>query len=246
VLEELKKWTDDPHFNFPEWITPGMQFVTETNLSNFVSLYDYVKDIYSQSPKYLNYAIQTSYHAGSDLVFSLVVKSDDSKNVILSTIFKKEVPESKAFKACLEFQYMKRISNEKKRPNDKGLSELQSKKMKLGPANIDHDDRYLYWDRNFDLDYDEILKSYQISKNPKLAELHHKIAGLMTVNKISGNVVDKRKCIHILVELPHRSVSSSVSKQRPDIFRYDKNGNLIVIVDDRNVNKFLEKRWRIQ
>ena len=48
-------------------------------------------------------------------------------------------------------------------------------------------------------------------------------------------MVDKRKCIHILVELPHRDLSKR--PERPDIFRYDKKGNLIAIVDDRNVKQ---------
>lgn len=126
-----------------------------------------------------------------------------------------------------------------KRPNDKEESGFQSKKMKLDysqdegersviigltsnfqkpygksdkslPATIDDvDDKRLYEDKNYDLDYDETYKSYRISKKPKHAELHHKIAELMTDNNISGNVTDKRKCIHILVELPHRSSPKS-------------------------------------
>lgn len=86
VLEELKKWTDDPHFNFPGWITPEMQFVTETNLSNTVSLHDYVNDIYTQSFKYSKNAIQPGHFAGSDLVLSLVDESDKSKNVVLLSL----------------------------------------------------------------------------------------------------------------------------------------------------------------
>ncbi|CAB4420595.1 unnamed protein product [Rhizophagus irregularis] len=97
---ELKKWTDK-HFEFPEWITPGMQFVTETNLSKAVSLYDYVNDIY-KSTKYHNHAIQPPQHAGSDLVLSLVDKSNEPNepiNVVLlslsSAIYEKVVPASK-------------------------------------------------------------------------------------------------------------------------------------------------------
>ncbi|PKC70312.1 hypothetical protein RhiirA1_454916 [Rhizophagus irregularis] len=74
-------------------------------------------------------------------------------------------------------------------------------------------------------DYDKTLKDYQVSGKPKFAELYCKIA----------DVVNKRKCIHILVKLPYRDLSKW--PERPDIFRYDKKGNLIVIVDDRNVKQ---------
>ncbi|PKK57256.1 hypothetical protein RhiirC2_798376 [Rhizophagus irregularis] len=74
-------------------------------------------------------------------------------------------------------------------------------------------------------DYDKTLKDYQVSGKPKFAELHCKIT----------DVVNKRKCIHILVELPHRDLSKR--PERPNIFRYDKKGNLIVIVDNRNVKQ---------
>ncbi|CAB5217174.1 uncharacterized protein OCT59_002488 [Rhizophagus irregularis] len=90
---ELKKWTDK-HFEFPEWITPGMQFVTETNLSKAVSLYDYVNDIY-KSTKYHNHAIQPPQHAGSDLVLSLVDKSNEPNEPKNVAIYEKVVPASK-------------------------------------------------------------------------------------------------------------------------------------------------------
>ncbi|GES83303.1 hypothetical protein GLOIN_2v1672762 [Rhizophagus clarus] len=298
VLEELKKWTGDTNssdFNFPEWITPGMQFVTETNLSNNVSLYDYVKDIY-ESTRYHNAAIQPTIHAGSDLVLSLVDESNESKNVVLlslsSAFYEDAVPANKvrkqALKVCMEFQYMtenqemikgnqemikrRRLNNKsepqnkkmkmdycedggKERSVDVGLTEkfrkemkqdfydqdygeeveLQEKSNEALLANIgddDCDDLRRNKDINYDLDYDRNLKYYQVSQTSEHAELHHKIAKLMTVNKISSNAADKRKCIHVLVELPHRA-----SSRRPDIFRCDKKGNLIVIIDDRNVKQ---------
>ncbi|EXX72746.1 uncharacterized protein OCT59_011628 [Rhizophagus irregularis] len=293
VLEELKRWTGDTNgsdFIFPEWITPGMQFVTETNLSNNVSLYDYVKDVY-ESTRYHNAAIQPAIHAGSDLVLSLVDKSNESKNVVLlslsSAFYKDAVPADKvrmqAFKVCMEFQYM--IKNEdmkemmkrkrvikKSGPNksgpenkkmkmdycevgvsdDVGFTENFRKEMKQDYyeqdygeegelqensilANIDDDDDddlRRNKDINYDLDYDRTLKYYLVSKTPEHAKLHHEIAKLMTANNVSSNAADKRKCIHVLVELPHRALS-----KRPDILRIDKKGNLIVTIDDRNVKQ---------
>ncbi|CAB4473551.1 unnamed protein product [Rhizophagus irregularis] len=264
VLEELKKWTDDldPHFKFPEWITPGMQFVTETNLSKAVPLDVYVKDIY-QTTKYHTHAIQPPQNAGSDLVLCLVDKSNESNNVVLlslsSAIYDGNVPSSKvkkqAFKACLGFQYMeekkeeKKEKKNKKRSNNEKESRPQNKKMKLNDQNDgeegcveigltkkyqkpqkrvivvddnDDDDDSDQDDLNYDLDYDKTLKGYKESKTASFVELHHKIA----------DVTYNRKCIHILVELPHRALS-----KRPNIFRYDKKGNLIVIVDNRNVKQ---------
>ncbi|CAI2194660.1 12016_t:CDS:1 [Funneliformis geosporum] len=107
-------------------------------------------------------------------------------------------------------------------------------------TNIDDESDHLDQDKNFDLDYDKILESYHISKTAKYAELHKKIAELMIVDEINSSVVVKRKCIRVLVEFPRRSMPKSTS--RPDIFRYDKNGNLIVIVDDRNVEQVFGKR----
>ncbi|CAB4492049.1 unnamed protein product [Rhizophagus irregularis] len=259
VLEELKKWTDDPdpHFKFPEWITPGMQFVTETNLSKAVPLDVYVKDIY-QSTTHHNHAIQPPHNAGSDLVLCLVDKSNEPKNVVLlslsSAIYDGNVTSRKvkmqAFKACLEFQYMekkKEVKEEekenKKRPNNEKESRPQNKKMRLegeGSAVIgltkkyqdpqkkvivvddNDDDDSDQDDLNYDLEYDETLKDYKESKTGSYVKLHRNIA----------DAVYNRKCIHILVELPHRALS-----KRPDIFRYDKKGNLIVVVDDRNVKQ---------
>ncbi|CAB4387843.1 unnamed protein product [Rhizophagus irregularis] len=149
----------------------------ETNLSKAVPLYDYVNDIY-KSTKYHNHAIQPQHHAGSDLILSLVDKSNKSKNVVLlslsSVIYDKNVLTSKD-------------------------------------------------DLNYNLEYDKTLKDYQVSRKPKFTELHHKIT----------DVVDKRKCI--LVELPYRDLSKRL--KRPDIFQYDKKGNLIVIVDNCNIKQ---------
>ncbi|POG54464.1 hypothetical protein GLOIN_2v1740002 [Rhizophagus irregularis DAOM 181602=DAOM 197198] len=231
VLEELKKWTDDldPHFKFPEWITPGMQFVTETNLSKAVPLDVYVKDIY-QTTKYHTHAIQPPQNAGSDLVLCLVDKSNESNNVVLlslsSAIYDENVTSSKYME---EKKEEKKEKKNKKRSNNEKKSRPQNKKMKLNDQNDgeegckpqkrvivvddnDDDDDSDQNDLNYDLDYDKTLKGYKESK--------------------TANVTYNRKCIHILVELPHRALS-----KRPNIFRYDKKGNLIVIVDNRNVKQ---------
>ncbi|CAG8579510.1 118_t:CDS:2 [Rhizophagus irregularis] len=123
---ELKKWTDK-HFEFPEWITPGMQFVTETNLSKAVSLYDYVNDIY-KSTKYHNHAIQPPQHAGSDLVLSLVDKSNEPNEPKNVAIYEKVVPASKEEKKKEEKGKGKE-KKRKKRPNYKKESGPHSKKM---------------------------------------------------------------------------------------------------------------------
>ena len=243
VRKELAKWmTNNSKFVFPEWITPGMQFITDINLSNSISLYDYIEDAYSQSPKHHNHAIQPAHVAGSDLVLLLV---DEFGNVVLlslsSTISIRPIPRKKvkkqALEACLEFQYMEEITR-KKRPIDEiGIQESDRKKLKklcieIGldkpselpqvkspvktwPAADIEDEDGDEDDKNFDLNYNESLKLY---KSPNYAEL-------MSFN---GR---KRKCIHVLVELSGRKPA------RPDIFQYDKNGNLIILVDDRNVER---------
>ncbi|CAB4440768.1 unnamed protein product [Rhizophagus irregularis] len=105
VLEELKKWTDDPHFKFPEWITPGMRFVMETNLSKAVPLYDYINQM--NQKMWLSSAIY-------------------NKNVPTSKV------QMQALKACMEFQYMEENEEKKKkRRNNKKESGPQNKKTKL-------------------------------------------------------------------------------------------------------------------
>ncbi|PKY55351.1 hypothetical protein RhiirA4_474735 [Rhizophagus irregularis] len=108
VLEELKKWTDDPHFKFPEWIMPGMRFVTETNLSKAVPLYDYINQM--NQKMWLSSAIY-------------------DKNVPTSKV------QMQALKACMEFQYMEeneeKKRKKKKRRNNKKESGFQNKKTKL-------------------------------------------------------------------------------------------------------------------
>ncbi|PKY62927.1 hypothetical protein RhiirA4_490377 [Rhizophagus irregularis] len=75
--------------------------------------------------------------------------------------------------------------------------------METNTIIVDNNDNL---DSNGNAKYDKTLKDYQVSRKPKFAELHHKIA----------DVVDKRKCIHILVELLHRNLSKRL--ERPDIF----------------------------
>ncbi|GET64356.1 hypothetical protein GLOIN_2v1730618 [Rhizophagus irregularis DAOM 181602=DAOM 197198] len=110
--------------------------------------------------------------------------------------------------------------------------ELQENSILANIDDDDDDDLRRNKDINYDLDYDRTLKYYLVSKTPEHAKLHHEIAKLMTANNVSSNAADKRKCIHVLVELPHRALS-----KRPDILRIDKKGNLIVTIDDRNVKQ---------
>ncbi|RGB26284.1 hypothetical protein C1646_800762 [Rhizophagus diaphanus] len=238
VLEELKRWTGNTNgsdFIFPEWITPGMQFVTEINLSNNILLYDYIKDIY-KSTRYHNAAIQLAIHAGSDLVLLLVDESNESKNVVLlslsSAFYKDAVPADKirmqAFKVCMEFQYM--IKNEEKKEMIKRKRVInKSGSNKSGPNKSEPENKKMKMDYCESGVSDDIgltenfwkemknLKYCLVSKIPEHAKLHHEIAKLMTANNISSNAADKRKCIHVLVELPHRALS-----KRPDILHIDK------------------------
>ncbi|CAI2193324.1 15249_t:CDS:2, partial [Funneliformis geosporum] len=230
-------------------------------MSNSISLYNYVKDIYSQSPKYHHHAIQPGYVAGLDLLLSLI---DESGNVVLlslnSTISTKLVIKSKVkkqtLKICLEFQYMEE-KREKRGPIMIQNVEFRTKKryieisiteplqveshIETPPAtNIDDESDHLDQNKDFDLDYNKSFESYHISKTAKYAELHKKIAKLMIVDEINSSVVVKKKCIHVLVEFPCRSMPKSTLQL--DIFRYDKNSNLIVIVDDRNVEQVFGKK----
>ncbi|CAI2199518.1 16340_t:CDS:2, partial [Funneliformis geosporum] len=173
--------------------------------------------------------------AGLDLLLSLI---DESGNVVLlslnSTISTKSVIKSKVKKQTLKT---------KKKYIEISIAEpLQVEShVETPPAtNIDDESDHLDQDKNFDLDYDKSFESYHISKTAKYAELHKKIAKLMIVDEINSSVVVNRKCIHVLVEFPCRSMPKSTSQ--PDIFRYDKNGNLIVIVDDRNVEQVFGKK----
>ncbi|CAI2192754.1 11231_t:CDS:2, partial [Funneliformis geosporum] len=215
-------------------------------MSNSISLYNYVKDIYSQSPKYHHHAIQPGYVAGLDLLLSLI---DESGNVVLlslnSTISTKLVIKSKVkkqtLKICLEFQYMEE-KREKRGPIMIQNVEFRVEShIETPPAtNIDDESDHLDQNKDFDLDYNKSFESYHISKTAKYAELHKKIAKLMIVDEINSSVVVKKKCIHVLVEFPCRSMPKSTLQL--DIFRYDKNSNLIVIVDDRNVEQVFGKK----
>ncbi|CAI2198310.1 6117_t:CDS:2, partial [Funneliformis geosporum] len=181
--------------------------------------------------------LELSHVAGLDLLLSLI---DESGNVVLlslnSTISTKSVIKSKVKKQTLK------IKTKKKYIEISIAEPLQVEShVETPPAtNIDDESDHLDQDKNFDLDYDKSFESYHISKTAKYAELHKKIAKLMIVDEINSSVVVNRKCIHVLVEFPCRSMPKSTSQ--PDIFRYDKNGNLIVIVDDRNVEQVFGKK----
>ncbi|RUP43370.1 hypothetical protein BC936DRAFT_137280, partial [Jimgerdemannia flammicorona] len=50
--------------------------------------------------------------------------------------------------------------------------------------------------------------------------------------KAEAEELKSRRYIHVLVELPRRT-----GKKRPDLVRFDDNGDLVIIVDDRNVKE---------
>ncbi|CAI2188342.1 16004_t:CDS:2 [Funneliformis geosporum] len=72
---------------------------------------------------------------------------------------------------------------------------------------------------NYDLNYAENTKNYQISKVSKRAEYHEKI-------KTS---TENRKHIYVSVELPYRK------GERSELFRLNEYDDLVIIVDDRNM-----------
>ncbi|RGB33664.1 hypothetical protein C1646_761429 [Rhizophagus diaphanus] len=62
-----------------------------------------------------------------------------------------------------------------------------------------------------------------------IIQLSRELSAIRAANPPSDNIALQESA---LLELPHRALS-----ERPNIFRYDKKGNLIVIVDDRNVKQ---------
>ncbi|RUS14307.1 hypothetical protein BC937DRAFT_94031 [Endogone sp. FLAS-F59071] len=251
VREELTAWTNNKDLAFPDWITSGLRFVTTSNLANGVSLVGYIKDIFSKAPNHHCHAIQPEESAGSDVVLSLV---DDEQHVVLMSVsctisgknVKKEKIMEQALKANLKYQYM---VTTKKRITASNSSSKSYKKLKLettfdlptdiichhyfhiDDSRIIMDDSTIIDDgslttgknENFDLDYTNTAKLFKVSDNYK--ELHEWLLSQITWNYI-----------HVLVELPHR-VKLYETKKRTEIFRFNENGDLIIIVDDRNVDQ---------
>ncbi|RGB24210.1 hypothetical protein C1646_676537 [Rhizophagus diaphanus] len=228
VRDELDKWKNGQQFDIPSWITPKMKFVTTSNLSNGVHITQYVKDIVT----YSSYAIQPEQRSGSDVVLSLM---DDKQNVVLlsagctvsssGSITKKKVKDQ-LIKSCLRFQYIECPNDTpKKKPKRLKIS-LDANLPKDDTANEEDnlegekDEEYgqdlNYVGLNHDLDYTNNTKGYKISDVSNHNQINTFISG--------------RKHIYISVELPHRAES-----KRSELFRLNAYGDLVIIVDDRNV-----------
>ncbi|GBB96505.1 hypothetical protein RclHR1_02770007 [Rhizophagus clarus] len=232
VREELNKWKNGQQFDLPSWITPTMEFVTTSNLSENVPIVKYVEDI-----TYYSYAIQPEIYSGSDVVISF---ADNNHNVVLlsasCTVSSSPVKRSKVkeqlIKSCMRFQYMECPRKKKKKPkrlqiglgssdvlpndstaNEEGNLEREEKKKKKKKKEEKKKDL------NYDLNYAENTKDYRISNIPERANYHEQI-------KTS---TENRKHIYVSVELPYRR------GKRPELFRLNEYGDLVIIVDDRNM-----------
>jgi len=236
VRDELNKWKNGQQFDLPPWITSTMKFVTVSNLSGAIPLAKYVDD-----KTYRYYAIQPEICSGSDLVVSLL---DDEQNVILlsacctisESLIKREEIKKQLFKSCMKFQYMEPL---KKRKNSEimefstykkqcpqiGLDkipEANKKKDDLEEDDLEEEKHGLDLDFNgvdYDLDYTENTKNYQISGSSERAKNHMEI-------KTS---TENRRHIYVSVELPYRK------SKRSRLFRINEYGDLVIIVDDRNI-----------
>jgi hypothetical protein len=72
---------------------------------------------------------------------------------------------------------------------------------------------------DYDLDYTENTKNYRVSNISERAEKHKKIKTLR----------HNKKHIYVSVELPYRS------GERSELFRFNEYGDLVIIIDDRNM-----------
>jgi hypothetical protein len=235
VRDELNRWKNGQEFNLPSWITPTMRFMTISNLSGSVPIAEYIDN----TTYYRSYGIQPDRFSGSDVVVSF---ADDEQNVVLlsasCTVSGEPIKRSKikeqVFKSCMKFQYM---INTKKRNRDEDHDEQFSWKKKefletgLGkiPDNKEdnsekkekeeYDQDSNHDDLNYDLKYIENTKDYRVSRIPKYANNHQKIK----------SSTENRKHIYVSVELPHRA------SERPELFRFNEYGDLVIIVDNRNM-----------
>ncbi|CAG8607187.1 15365_t:CDS:1 [Acaulospora colombiana] len=239
VREELNKWKNGQQFNLPSWITPTMKFTTISNLSGGVPIAKYVDNM----DYYCHYAIQPDRYSGPDVVISL---NDDEQNMILLSasciISEKPIERSKIkeqlFRSCMKFQYMEiRKKNKRKSPQVEDLEEFSWKepeRLQIGldkilpfheeSISVEKEEEYNNKDLNlddlnYDLNYIENTKNYGVSKVSEHAKNHEQI-------KIA---TENRKHIYVSVELPHRA------SKRPELFRFNEYGDLVIIVDDRNM-----------
>jgi hypothetical protein len=237
VREELNKWKNGQQFDLPSWITPTMEFVTTSNLSGSVPIVKYVNDT-----SYSSYAIQPDIYSGSDVVISL---ADNKHNVVLlsasCTISSSPVKRSKVkeqlIKSCMRFQYME---CPRKKKNNEEFSYKEPKRLQIGlsisnvlpndstaneEGNLERKEKKRKKkeekkkDLNYDLNYAENTKNYRISKISEHAKYHEQI-------KTS---TENRKHIYVSVEIPYRS------SERSELFRLNEYGDLVIIVDNRNM-----------
>ncbi|GBB93936.1 hypothetical protein RclHR1_02260001 [Rhizophagus clarus] len=243
VRKELDQWKNGQVFDLPSWITSTMRFMTISNLSGSVPITEYIDNM----TYYRSYGIQPDRFSGSDAV---VAFADDEQNVVLlsasCTVSGEPIERSKikeqVFKSCMKFQYMEKTRKRKREdfqiedheeefswkkeeclevglgeiPTNEGNNAKEEKEKKHNQDfNPDDDD-----DVNFDLNYIENTKGYHVSRVSKRAHYHEKIK----------SSTENRKHIYVSVELPHRA-----SKERPDLFRLNDYGDLVIIVDDRNM-----------
>ncbi|CAG8614669.1 12116_t:CDS:2 [Acaulospora morrowiae] len=238
--EELNRWKNGQQFDLSSWITFTMKFVTISNLSKAVPIAKYVED-----ETYSYYAIQPDTYSGSDLVISLV---DDKQNIVLLSAsctvsgspIKRDKIKKQLIKSCMKFQYMecprRRKNSEivefspcKKRtrlqtgldviPDDTTAKENDSEEDEGDLEEEDYGQDLNFDDVDYDLDYTKNIKKYRISNVSERAENHEKI-------KTS---TENRKHIYVSVELPHRC------SKRPELFRFNEYGDLVIIVDDCNM-----------
>ncbi|CAB4410650.1 unnamed protein product [Rhizophagus irregularis] len=238
VRKELNKWKNGQKFDLPSWITPTMKFVTTSNLSGCIPIVKYVND-----KIYYSYAIQPDIYSGSDVVISL---ADDNYNVVLlsasctvsSNPIKTDKVMEQLMKSCLRFQYME--CPRKRKKDDEEFSFRKPKRLQIGLGNNNlpygftaneegnlerrekerkKEKKKEKKDSNYDLNYIENTKNYRISRVPDHANYHKQIK----------NSIENQRHICISVELPYREGKS------PELFRFNEYGDLVIVVDDRNM-----------
>ncbi|GBB89088.1 hypothetical protein RclHR1_15760004 [Rhizophagus clarus] len=212
VRKELEQWKNGQVFDLPSWITSTMRFMTISHLSGSVPIIEYIDNM----TYYHSYGIQLDRFSGSDVVITF---ANDAQNVVLLSascivsgepIERSKIKEQKK-EECLEVGLGEIPANE-----DNNAKEEKEKKhdQDFNPDDDDDDDV------NFDLNYIKNTKGYHVSKVSQRAHDHEKIK----------SSTENRKHIYVSVELPHRA-----SKERPDLFRLNNHGDLVIIVDDRNM-----------
>ncbi|CAG8523686.1 8844_t:CDS:2, partial [Acaulospora morrowiae] len=174
------------------------------------------------------YAIQPDTYSGSDLMISIV---DYKQNIVLllasyivsRSPIEQDKVKKQLIKSCMKFQYME--CPKKKKNSETVEFSLCKKRTRLqtGLGVIPNDttakEDDSEDDENYGLDYTKNIKKYRISKVSECAKNHGKIKTL----------TENRKHIYVSVELPHRR------NKRPELFRFNEYGDLVIIVDDRNM-----------